>query len=47
LVALSGLKLVPVLARKTEIILALVRMTQRDQWAQSAGFTPEFFATTT
>jgi len=42
----SGLKLVPVLASKSELLLALARRTQRDPWSQHVAGKTVFFATT-
>ena len=43
---LSGLKLVPVLAMKSEIMLALMRPMRRDRWKDNVSFNPGFFRTT-
>jgi len=43
---LSGLKLVPVLAMKSEIMRALTRPMQRDRWIDNVSFNPAFFRTT-
>ena len=43
---LSGVKLVPVLAMKSEIMLALTRLMKRDRWIDNVSFNPQFFSTT-
>lgn len=45
--ALAQVSVVPVLASKAKIMLALARLAQQDAWFQNVSGPPGFFATTT